>query len=47
MKPGHLHFFVDPKEELVAIFMTEGLGSAIRMSHRRNFRQLVYQAIVD
>lgn len=40
-------FFVDPKEELVGIFMSVGVGSAIRMSHRRNFRQLVYQAIVD
>lgn len=40
-------FIIDPQEELVALFMSVGAGAAIRMNHRRTFRQLVYQAIVD
>lgn len=40
-------FIIDPQEKLVALFMSVGAGAAIRMSHRRTFRQLVYQAIVD
>lgn len=40
-------FFVDPQEELIGIFMSVGAGNTIRMNHRRTFRQLVYQAIID
>jgi CubicO group peptidase (beta-lactamase class C family) len=39
-------FWVDPKEELVAVFMVQSAG-ALRLYHRTLFRQLVYQAIVD
>lgn len=39
-------FWVDPKEELVAVFMVQQLG-ALRLYHRNLIRQLVYQAIVD
>src|SRR3989454_2322796 len=39
-------FWVDPQEQLVAIFMVQSAG-ALRGYHRTLFRQLVYQAIVD
>ncbi|PYO01164.1 MAG: serine hydrolase [Candidatus Rokuibacteriota bacterium] len=39
-------FWVDPKEQLVAVFMVQSAG-ALRGYHRNLFRQLVYQAIVD
>jgi CubicO group peptidase (beta-lactamase class C family) len=39
-------FWVDPKEQLVAVFMVPSSG-ALRVYHRNLFRQLVYQAIVD
>ena len=39
-------FWVDPKEELVAVFMSQG-PFATRGSYRRLIKQLVYQAIVD
>ncbi len=39
------HFFVDPKEKLIAIFMTQQ-APYTNMYHDR-MRQLVYQAIVD
>ena len=39
-------FWVDPKEQLVAVFMVQSAG-ALRPYHRNLFRQLVYQAIVD
>jgi CubicO group peptidase (beta-lactamase class C family) len=39
-------FWVDPKEQLVAVFMVQSAG-ALRTYHRTLFRQLVYQAIVD
>jgi CubicO group peptidase (beta-lactamase class C family) len=40
------YFWVDPKEELVGIYMTQA-PSPIRAYYRRLFKQLVYQAIVD
>ena len=40
-------FFVDPQEELIGIFMSVGTGTEIRMNHRRSFRHLVYQALID
>jgi len=39
-------FWVDPQEQLVAVFMVQSAG-ALRAYHRTLFRQLVYQAIVD
>jgi len=39
-------FWVDPKEQLVGVFMVQSAG-ALRGYHRELFRQLVYQAIVD
>ena len=39
-------FWVDPKEQLVAVFMVQSAG-ALRTYHRNLFRQLVYQAIAD
>ena len=39
-------FWVDPKEQLVGVFMVQS-ASALRAYHRELFRQLVYQAIVD
>ena len=39
-------FWVDPKEQLVAVFMLQSSG-ILRAYHRTLFRQLVYQAIVD
>jgi CubicO group peptidase (beta-lactamase class C family) len=40
------YFWVDPKEELAAVLMTQTEG-AIRVHHRKLFRQLVYGAIMD
>jgi len=40
------YFWVDPKEELTAVLMTQTEG-AIRVHHRKLFRQLVYAAIMD
>lgn len=37
-------FWVDPKEQLVAVFMVQS-GGARRVYHRSLFRQLAYQAI--
>ncbi len=39
-------FWVDPKEELVGIYMTQA-PSPIRAYYRKLFKQLVYQAITD
>ena len=39
-------FWVDPKEELTAVLMTQA-PSPIRAFYRRLFKQLVYQAIAD
>jgi CubicO group peptidase (beta-lactamase class C family) len=39
-------FWVDPKEQLVGVFMVQSAG-ALRVYHRELFRQLVYQAIID
>ena len=40
------YFWVDPKEQLVAVMMVQSAG-ALRLVHRLMFRQLVYQAIAD
>jgi CubicO group peptidase (beta-lactamase class C family) len=39
-------FWVDPKEQLVVVFMSQG-PFATRASYRRLIKQLVYQAIAD
>lgn len=39
-------FWVDPKEQLVAVMMVQSAGS-LRLVHRNLFRQMVYQAIAD
>ena len=39
-------FFVDPKLELVTIFMAQAPGMS-RLRYRRLMRQLVYQSIAD
>lgn len=39
------HFFIDPNEKLIAIFMTQ--TSAFDFYYHQKLRQLVYQAIVD
>jgi CubicO group peptidase (beta-lactamase class C family) len=40
------YFWIDPKEELFGILMTQQPGP-IRVEYRKLFRQLVYQAIVN
>jgi CubicO group peptidase (beta-lactamase class C family) len=40
------YFWVDPKEELTAVMMTQAPGP-LRAYYRRLLRQLVYQSIVD
>jgi CubicO group peptidase (beta-lactamase class C family) len=40
------YFWVDPKEEIVAVYMTQA-PSPIRAYYRRLFKQLVYAAIID
>lgn len=42
----HTNFFVDPKEEMIAIFMSQLFPSNDLKLHER-FRSLAYQAIVD
>ena len=39
-------FWVDPKEELAVVYMTQA-PSPIRPMYRRLMKQLTYQAIVD
>ncbi len=43
---GGTYFFVDPKEELIGIYMSQAPG-ATRQYYRRLFKQLVSQAITD
>jgi CubicO group peptidase (beta-lactamase class C family) len=40
------YFWVDPKEEIVAVYMTQA-PSPIRAYYRKMFKSLVYQALVD
>ena len=40
------YFWIDPKEELVGIMMTQAPGPS-RRYYRREIKQLVYQAITD
>jgi CubicO group peptidase (beta-lactamase class C family) len=43
---GGTYFWIDPKEELVAVYMSQA-PSPIRAYYRKLFKQLVYAAIVD
>ena len=43
---GGTYFWVDPKEELVAVYMSQAPGPS-RQHYRKLFKSLVYQAIVD
>ena len=43
---GGTFFWVDPKEEIVAVYMSQAPGPS-RQYYRRLFKQLVYQAVVD
>jgi CubicO group peptidase (beta-lactamase class C family) len=43
---GGTYFWVDPKEELLGVLMTQA-PSPERAYYRRLFKQLVYQAIID
>jgi CubicO group peptidase (beta-lactamase class C family) len=40
-------FYVDPKEDLICVWMTQGQPGMARRYDRYLFKQLVYQAIVD
>ncbi len=40
------YFWIDPKEELIGILMTQAPGPS-RVYYRKLFKQLVYQSIVD
>ena len=40
------YFWIDPKEELIGILMTQAPGPS-RQYYRREIKQLVYQAITD
>ncbi len=40
-------FWIDPREELAVVFMTQVLGSDARLTLRRDLRTLVYSAITE
>jgi len=40
-------FWIDPREELTVVFMTQVMGSAARLTLRRDLRTLVYSAITE
>ncbi len=40
-------FWIDPKEELAVVFMTQVMGSDARLTLRRDLRTLVYSAITQ
>jgi CubicO group peptidase (beta-lactamase class C family) len=39
------HFFIDPKEKIIAVFMTQ--EAAFSWEYHNKLQQLVYQALVD
>jgi CubicO group peptidase (beta-lactamase class C family) len=43
---GGTFFWVDPKEEIVAVYMSQAPGPS-RQYYRRLFKQMVYQAVID
>jgi CubicO group peptidase (beta-lactamase class C family) len=40
-------FWIDPTEDLVAVFMTQVMGSPARLTLRRDLRTLVYSAMTQ
>jgi CubicO group peptidase (beta-lactamase class C family) len=40
-------FWIDPREELAVVFMTQVIGSPARLTLRRDLRTLVYSAITE
>jgi CubicO group peptidase (beta-lactamase class C family) len=40
-------FWIDPKEQLTVVFMTQVMGSDARLTLRRDLRTLVYSAITE
>jgi CubicO group peptidase (beta-lactamase class C family) len=40
-------FWIDPKEDLTVVFMTQVMGAEARLTLRRDLRTLVYSAITD
>jgi len=40
-------FWIDPKEDLAVVFMTQVMGSAARLTLRRDMRTLVYSAMTE
>jgi len=40
-------FWIDPKEELTVVFMTQVMGSPVRLTLRRDLRTLVYAAMIE
>jgi CubicO group peptidase (beta-lactamase class C family) len=40
-------FWVDPREELAIVFMTQVIGSEARLTLRRDLRTLVYSAMTE
>jgi CubicO group peptidase (beta-lactamase class C family) len=40
-------FWIDPREELTVVFMTQVIGSSARLSLRRDLRTLVYSAMTE
>jgi CubicO group peptidase (beta-lactamase class C family) len=40
-------FWIDPKEELATVFMTQVIGSEVRLTLRRDLRTLVYSAMTE
>lgn len=44
---GGTGFWVDPKEQLVAVLMAQAQPGPWQREFKKLFRQVVYQAIVD
>jgi CubicO group peptidase (beta-lactamase class C family) len=40
-------FWIDPKEDLTVVFMTQVMGSESRLTLRRDLRTLVYSAMTE
>jgi len=40
-------FWIDPKEDLTVVFMTQVIGSPVRLTLRRDLRTLVYAAMTE
>ena len=45
--PPSTAFWIDPKEELAVVFMTQVIGSDARLTLRRDLRTLVYSAMTE